>query len=102
MGRSLGMTTADYRVACAPRFQLKFSDEAKDDGFYSAIIRVNGLIVLVCRLKAGAILFFIKSLEGRVIFIHDYHGKLAIVGGGGFFADNVIAVADVFLYHTVT
>lgn len=66
-----------------------------------AVGRVDWLVVVVCGLQADSIGFFVESFERCAVIIHPCDNELAVAGGFGVSADNVVAVADVVVDHTV-
>jgi len=80
---------------------LEFSYQSDDDRFGSTVIRINRLIVIVSGLEACLIFLFIESFERRILIIDDSDDQLAIFGDMTPAADNVIAMADIHLDHTI-
>lgn len=80
---------------------LQFSDQSDHDGFDSAVVGVNWLVIIVGRLQAGLVSLFVESLECCVFLVHDGDDQLAVVCSALPAADYVITLVDVLVDHAV-
>lgn len=80
----------------------EFSDEADCDGLDTAVGRIDGGIVFVRGLEAGAGAFGVEAFQCHGIIIDESNDYLACGGGLAFFAYHVVAIVYTRLCHAVT